>query len=119
MTDSPAVRVPLDPKEGPILEKLLSIRDHLELMKQDKSCFLKSEAVMSQYNDVITQVNALNDIRATKREEQNRGMSLGADDACSWIYANPGIVDTVLDDCLQLISLAFMTIGKNSEAPAM
>jgi hypothetical protein len=28
-------------------------------------------------------------------------------------------VDTVLDDCFQLISLAFMTIGKNFETPAM
>lgn len=28
-------------------------------------------------------------------------------------------VDTVLDDCFQLISLSYMTIGKNHEAPAM
>lgn len=27
-------------------------------------------------------------------------------------------VDTVLDDCFQLISLFFLTIGKNQEAPA-
>lgn len=94
------VRVPLDPKEEPILQQLLLVRDHLELMKQDKSCFLKADKVSSLYKEVILQVHALNSIRATKKEEQNR-------------------VDTVLDDCLQLISLAFMTIGKNSEAPAM
>lgn len=29
------------------------------------------------------------------------------------------IVDYVLDDCFQLISLAFMTVGKNHEAPAV
>jgi hypothetical protein len=74
MTDSPVVRAPIDPQEEPILEKLLSVRDHLELMKQDKSCFLKTDAVMSQYRDIITQVHALNEIRATKREEQNRGI---------------------------------------------
>jgi hypothetical protein len=28
-------------------------------------------------------------------------------------------VDTVLDDCFQLVSLAYMTIGKNHEAPAV
>jgi len=28
------------------------------------------------------------------------------------------IVDTVLDDCFQLISLFFLTIGRNNEAPA-
>lgn len=28
------------------------------------------------------------------------------------------LVDTVLDDCLQLISLFFMTVGRNNEAPA-
>jgi hypothetical protein len=32
--------------------------------------------------------------------------------------ANPA-VDKILDDCFQLISLAFMAIGKNNEAPAM
>jgi hypothetical protein len=29
------------------------------------------------------------------------------------------VVDKILDDCFQLISLAFMAIGKNNEAPAM
>jgi hypothetical protein len=28
-------------------------------------------------------------------------------------------VDTVLDDSFQLISLFFLTIGRNNEAPAM
>lgn len=28
-------------------------------------------------------------------------------------------VDTVLDDCFQLISLFFLTIGRNQEAPAV
>lgn len=29
------------------------------------------------------------------------------------------IVDNVLDDCFQLISLFFLTIGRNNEAPAV
>lgn len=29
------------------------------------------------------------------------------------------IVDYVLDDCFQLISLLFLTVGRNNEAPAV
>jgi len=100
MTDSPAVRAPMDPQEQPILDSLLNIRNQLELMKQDKSCFVKSDEVLRLYAETNAQVNSLNSIRTFKRQEQNR-------------------VDTVLDDCYQLLSLAFMTIGKNSEAPAI
>ena len=100
MTDSPAYRLPNDPKEQPILDKLLLIRDHLSILKQDKSTYVKSQDVMKYYNQVIDQVGALNKIRETKRDEQNR-------------------LDTVLDDCFQLISLFFLTIGRNQEAPAV
>lgn len=100
MTDSPAFRLPLDPSEQPILDKLLNIRDHLSILKQDRSTYVKSEDVIKFYNQLIVQVEALNRIRVNKRDEQNR-------------------VDTVLDDCFQLISLFFMTIGRNQEAPAV
>ncbi|EON62764.1 hypothetical protein W97_01989 [Coniosporium apollinis CBS 100218] len=100
MTDSPAVRIPLDPHEQPILDRLLSIRTELELLKQDKSTYVKSQDVINLYNQVVDQVELLNGIRTQKRHEQNR-------------------VDTVLDDCFQLISLAYLTIGKNNEAPAV
>jgi len=100
MTDSPAQRVPLDPAEQPILDKLLNIRDHLSVLKSDRSTYIKSDDVVNYYDQVIEQVSALNKIRASKRDEQNR-------------------VDTVLDDCFQLISLFFLTIGRNLEAPAV
>nr|POE52089.1 upf0662 protein [Quercus suber] len=100
MTDSPAFRTPLDPKEQPILDRILTIRDHLSILKQDRSTYVKSEDVVKYYNQVIEQVEQLNKIRVDKREEQNR-------------------VDTVLDDCFQLISLFFLTIGRNQEAPAV
>lgn len=29
------------------------------------------------------------------------------------------VVDYILDDCFQLISLLFLTVGKNNEAPAV
>ncbi|KAF2840713.1 hypothetical protein M501DRAFT_971006 [Patellaria atrata CBS 101060] len=100
MTDSPFARAPLDEKEKPILDRLLEIRTNLELLKQDKSTYVKSQDVIDLYNQVIENTAALNDLRTHKRTEQTR-------------------VDTVLDDCFQLISLAFLTIGKNAEAPAV
>ena len=100
MTDSPAFRLPLDPAEKPILDRILEIRDYLSILKQDRSTYVKSADVVQHYNQLIEQVELLNKIRVNKREEQNR-------------------VDTVLDDCFQLISLFFLTIGRNHEAPAI
>lgn len=100
MTDSPHIRTQLDPKEQPILDRVLKIRDSLLILKQDRSTYVKSQDVMVLYNQVIEQVEILNQIRAHKRDEQNR-------------------LDTVLDDCFQLVSLFFLTIGRNQEAPAV
>jgi hypothetical protein len=100
MTDSPLPRIPLDPKEQPILDKLQSIRTELELLKRDRSTYVKSQDVLKLYDQVIEQVMILNEIRETKRLEQNK-------------------VDYMLDDCFQLISLAYLTVGKNHEPPAV
>ncbi|KAF2035487.1 hypothetical protein EK21DRAFT_54168 [Setomelanomma holmii] len=100
MTDSPLPRIPLDPKEQPILDKLQSIRTELELLKRDRSTYVKSQDVLKLYDQVIEQVIVLNDIRQTKPLEQNK-------------------VDYMLDDCFQLISLAYLTVGKNHEPPAV
>lgn len=100
MTDSPYQRIPLDPKEQPILDRILIIRDHLSLLKSDRSTYIKSADVVKYYAQLVEQVELLNKIRVNKRDEQNR-------------------VDTVLDDCFRLISLFFLTIGRNREAPAI
>ncbi|KAL9031007.1 MAG: hypothetical protein Q9196_000908 [Gyalolechia fulgens] len=102
MTDSPAVQAPLDPKEQPILDRILNIRDQLSLLRRDKSTYIKSHDVLRLYDQVIEQVRLLNIIRDEhdKPLEQSR-------------------VDTVLDDCFQLISLCFLTVGRNNEAPAV
>ena len=75
MTDSPAVNAPLDPQEVPILENLLSLRDALSLLKQDKSTYIKSHDVCSFYDRVVDQVDRLHLIREEhgKPLEQNRG----------------------------------------------
>ncbi|KAI4154621.1 MAG: hypothetical protein L6R39_001358, partial [Caloplaca ligustica] len=102
MTDSPAVQAPLDPKEQPILDRILIIRDKLSLLKQDKSSYIKSHDVLQLYDQLIKQVHLLNVLR----EEQDKPLEQNR-------------VDYVLDDCFQLISLFFLTIGRNNEAPAV
>ncbi|GIK02560.1 hypothetical protein Aspvir_006616 [Aspergillus viridinutans] len=100
--DSPAVPVPFDPQEQPILERLLRTRDALLLLKQDKSSYIKSRDVLPLYEEVISEVEKLN---AVRREQDRR------------LIHNR--LDYVLDDCFQLISLLFLTVGRNNEAPAV
>ena len=78
MTDSPATHAALDPKEQPILDSVLYIRDKLFLLKQDKSTYIKSHDVLNLYDQVVEQVHLLNDLRKEddKPLEQNRGSSL-------------------------------------------
>lgn len=125
MTDSPAIQAPLDPKEQPILDRVLHLRDELSVLKQDKSTYIKSQDVIVLYDQVIEQVYSLNVIREEhgKPLEQNRGrFSLSVASVCQ--LGLPSllvifIVDNVLEDCFQLISLFFLTIGRNNEAPAV
>lgn len=72
MSESPFYKAPIDPAEKPILENLVHIRDSLELLKGDKSKYIRSQDVVSYYEKLIDQVHNLNDIRKTKRDEQNR-----------------------------------------------
>ncbi|PLN84175.1 hypothetical protein BDW42DRAFT_163126 [Aspergillus taichungensis] len=100
--DSPAIPAPLDPNEQPILETLLRTRDALLLLKQDKSSYIKSRDVLPLYEEVIGEVEKLNAVR----KEGDRRMTHNR-------------LDYILDDCFQLISLLFLTVGRNNEAPAV
>ena len=73
MADSPAVFAPVDPAEQPILERLITIRDGLVLIKQEKSTYVKSHDVIPFYDQAIEQVQILNQHRAGRRVAQNRG----------------------------------------------
>lgn len=68
--DSPAVPAPLDPREQPILERLLRTRDALLLLKQDKSSYIKSRDVLPLYEEVIGQVETLNAVRKTQERDR-------------------------------------------------
>lgn len=123
--ESPAIPIPLDPREQPILECLLRTRDSLLLLKQDKSSYIKSRDVLPLYEEVIGQVEKLNAARKEKErparlvhnrcEYRNGLCTIGE----AMTDLRLLIVDYVLDDCFQLISLLFLTVGRNNEAPAV
>ncbi|KAF6817980.1 hypothetical protein CSOJ01_02117 [Colletotrichum sojae] len=97
--DTPTCPPPRDAREKEILDRLVSIRDRLQLLKQDRTTYIRSQDVIPLYDETIEQVRQLNEFRSTDRREENR-------------------VDRVLESCFQLLSLFFMTIGRNNEAPA-
>lgn len=89
MTDTPTLHAAVDPREQPILEKLLVIRDELTLLKQDRSTYVKSSDVMSLYERVHEQVHLLTEIRADKPKEQTQGTFLAFQDRCQhWLTSS-------------------------------
>ncbi|KAI2779827.1 hypothetical protein F4815DRAFT_500138 [Daldinia loculata] len=97
--ETPMIPAPKDEGEREVLEKLIAIRDQLQLRKLDRTTYVRTQDVMILYDQAIEQVRILNEVRHGKSAEENR-------------------VDRVVDSCFQLLSLFFMTIGRNNEAPA-
>ncbi|KAG6037292.1 hypothetical protein E4U41_005234 [Claviceps citrina] len=98
--DTPAIPAPRDAREQAILTRLSIIRDQLLLLKQDRTTYIRSQDVIPLYDQTIEQVKELNHVRAeTGSHEENR-------------------LDKVLESCFQLLSLFYLTIGRNNEAPA-
>ncbi|KAK4249092.1 hypothetical protein C7999DRAFT_39788 [Corynascus novoguineensis] len=91
--------MPKDERERQILDKLTAIQDKLLLLKRDRTQYIRSQDVMLLHDQLVEQVRQLNEIRKGEHKEENR-------------------LDKVLESCLQLISLFFMTIGRTSEVPA-
>jgi len=118
MADTPTLPPPLDPREKPILESLMRIRDELTLLKTDRTTYVKSSDVIPLYDRVVDQVKLLNEIRIDKPQETNQGWAKLSQVKSSAPLTRMSVVDRVLDGCFQLLSLFFMTIGRNNEAPA-
>ncbi|RDA94308.1 hypothetical protein CP533_0532 [Ophiocordyceps camponoti-saundersi (nom. inval.)] len=98
--DTPSAPAPRDAREQAILSRLEEIRDKLLLLKQDRTTYIRSQDVIPLYDQTIEQVRELNTVRAeTGNTEENR-------------------LDKFLDSCFQLLSLFYLTIGRNNEAPA-
>ena len=68
MTESPVLQAPLDPQEEPILASLLKLRDELSLLQQDRSRYVKSQDIISVYEQVIENVQVLTALRAEYRK---------------------------------------------------
>ncbi|RKL22526.1 hypothetical protein BFJ68_g1772 [Fusarium oxysporum] len=98
--ETPAIPMPRDPREQAILEKLQLVRDRLLLLKQDRTNYIRTQDVMPLFDETMDQVKELAVVRAeTGDKEENR-------------------LDKVLESCFQLLSLFYLTIGRNNEAPA-
>jgi len=74
--DTPTCPPPRDAREKEILEKLVSIRDRLQLLKQDRTNYIRSQDVIPLYDETIEQVRELNEFRSADRREENRGNAL-------------------------------------------
>ncbi|PSR98962.1 hypothetical protein BD289DRAFT_361635 [Coniella lustricola] len=99
--ETPAVPAPQDAREQEIMERLVAIRDQLLLLKGDRSTYIRSQDVISLYDQTLEQVRLVTDIRmfGNGHSGENR-------------------LDRVMESCFQLLSLFFMTIGRTGEAPA-
>lgn len=95
------VPAPQDAREQEVLERMTAIRDQLLLLKQDRTQYIRSQDVMTLYDQIVEEVRKVNEIRTstTNGFVENR-------------------LDKVMDSCFQLLSLFFMTIGRTGEAPA-
>lgn len=111
---STAVQSVVPKEEEGILNYLLDVRSSLAKLKQNRTQFLNSKDVQSRYQDVLTKVRELDEIR--KLSNSN---ALSSKDVT--LIHNRQLhnrVDSVLDDVFQLLSLCFLTVGLKNSAPA-
>lgn len=93
---------PVPAAEEPILECLLSVRNELIALKQNRQKYLNSRTIYEIYHKVLIKVHHLFEIRYKEKK--------------SMTHSNR--VDSVLDDVMQIISLSFITCGLKNTAPA-
>ncbi|KAF9428525.1 hypothetical protein BGZ94_002065 [Podila epigama] len=100
MTSTPTPdQIPLE--EQPVLEALVSIKHRLTAVKKDRSRFIKTSTVIALYDELSTQLQALEEIRGPSN-----------------IWCTRNNVNSVLDEVFVILSLCFMAIGKTKESPA-
>lgn len=101
-------------EEESILNYLLDVRSSLAKLKQNRSQFLNSKAVQTTYQQVLTKVRELDQIRKSSNSTPIPSNN-------STLIHNSKLhnrVDSVLDDVFQLLSLCFLTVGLKNSAPA-
>lgn len=88
-------------EEQDVFEQLTAIRATLSALKKDRTQYLNSKDVWSEYQNVLKFVRELASLRAGQPAD------------------TPGNkVDQVLDDVFQVLSLFFMSVGLTKTAPA-
>ncbi|KAK5779008.1 hypothetical protein RI543_003628 [Arxiozyma heterogenica] len=111
---STAIQSVVPEEEEGILNYLLDVRSSLAKLKQNRTQFLNSKDVQSTYQEVLTKVRELDEIRKSSNSK-----TLSSNDAT--LIHNRQLhnrVDSVLDDVFQLLSLCFLTVGLKNSAPA-
>lgn len=86
--------------EIPILENLITIRHKLSALKKDRDSFLDPQVVIDLYKETEREVEKLNEIRTGD----------------IWNPSSRNRLNDVLDDIMALLSLFFMSIGRNRES---
>ena len=100
------------PKEEiKILEYLIDVRSFLSKLKQNRDKYLNSTDVQRTYQEVLTKVRELDEIRKINHLDAT-GITLIHN---SELHNR---VDSILDDVFQLLSLCFLTVGLKNSAPA-
>lgn len=60
--------------EQEVLDRLVSIRDKLQLLKQDRKTYMQKQHVIPLYQETVEQVRRLNESRSGDQKiEENRG----------------------------------------------
>lgn len=100
-------------EEEKILNYLLGVRNLLGQLKQNRRQYLNSKEVQTIYQQVLTKVRELDDIRKNSHDTPSNS-------ATTLIHSTElhNRVDSVLDDVFQLLSLCFLTVGLKNSAPA-
>ena len=104
-------------EEGDILNYLTGVRSTLSKMKQDRTEYMKSQDIQRIYQEVLSKVRELDDIR--RKQIGSDGKQFQSE--ISTLVYNPKLhnrVDSILDDVFQLLSLCFLTVGLKNSAPA-
>ncbi|KAL0075016.1 hypothetical protein J3Q64DRAFT_1384370 [Phycomyces blakesleeanus] len=95
--------VPIPVEEIPVLESLLTIRHKLSALKKDRDSYPKPDLIVDLYHDTEQQVELITAIRANQ----------------VWETSTRNRLNDVLDDVMSLLSLFFLSMGRNRESPAV
>ncbi|KAG0180392.1 hypothetical protein DFQ28_001198 [Apophysomyces sp. BC1034] len=95
--------VPIPMEEIPVLETLITIRHKLSALKKDRDSYPKPDLIIALYHETEEQVEKITDLRTNE----------------VWNLSARNRVNDVLDDVMSLLSLFFMSIGRNQESPAV